>query len=165
MSKQVTHFFFFCRQLIQNESLSTSDHILALNRDGVHFLDVTTHVSQLMMSRSARIWLTFAFAGNGGSLSIRGGDFDQKSQSWGRDAVSGHEVRQPNGSEDHAHPNRSGMTVTLVSTNPLFTRLSFCLLFCFASMITTSRHTKSRVSSDSISTSRVQGMGKLRQMV
>lgn len=32
-------------QLIQNESLSTSDHILALNRDGVHFLDVATHVS------------------------------------------------------------------------------------------------------------------------
>ena len=32
-------------QLIQNETLSTSDHILALNRDGVHFLDVSTHVS------------------------------------------------------------------------------------------------------------------------
>jgi len=34
---------FFAIKLIQNDSLTQTDHILALNRDGVHFLDVNTH--------------------------------------------------------------------------------------------------------------------------
>mgnify|MGYP002649527537 CR=1 FL=1 len=36
----------FPSQRIQNDSHTHPDHILALNKDGVHFLDMVTHVSK-----------------------------------------------------------------------------------------------------------------------
>ncbi len=60
-----------------SDSTERSEHILALNRNGVHFLDIITHVSLLKHNLKCYLYyILYILSGDFDALFVFGGDID-----------------------------------------------------------------------------------------